>query len=86
LLEIQAQAQDKRSGSWVKVVINTIKHLRVESLILGNGEHIRGRGVETATKSVPRTRFKNAFEAVTQGDVVALEERSITPVRDKKVP
>ena len=77
-LEIQAETKDERDWAWIHVVIDTIRNLGIDAIILGDAEHVRNSTINTSAQAVITTvALEEVAEAVTQSDVVALEERSV---------
>ena len=76
-LEVQAQTKDERDGTREDVAADTTEDLRINAVILGDAEYVAHGTVDTAAHTVVAAMLEQVVEAVTQSDVVTLEERSV---------
>jgi len=77
LLEVQAQTKDERNGTGEDVATDATEYLGIDAIILGDAEHVAGSSINTATDAVVAATLEQVVEAVTQSDIVTLEEGSI---------
>ena len=76
-LEVQVQTKNERDGTWEDVATDTTEDFGINAVILGDAEHVRNSAIDTAVDAAIATALEQLVEAVTQGDVVTLEERSV---------
>jgi hypothetical protein len=69
-LEIKIQAQNSLERTWIEVVVDTTRHLGVETIIVGNGKHVLHSGIYTPAD----LGTQKVAEAVSQSDVIELQE------------
>ena len=75
--EVQVQTKLKGEGTRINTIVESAEHLRINSVILGDGEHIGGAQIDTAVHALPVAPVQEVDKAVTQRDVVTLEERCV---------
>ena len=76
-LEVQVQTNDERDGTREDVATDTTEDLGIDAFILGNAEHVADGTIDTATDTIVTAVLEQVVEAVTQSDVVTLEERGV---------
>ena len=47
-LEVEVQTKNDGERTRIEVVVETVEHLRVDAVVVGDGEHIGSRGIGAA--------------------------------------
>ena len=81
LLKVEVHTKDKRDRTRVHLVVITVVDLRIQSVVVCDGEHIRNGAIDTSCQSVPVAALEQVGERVAECDVVALQERGVVFLR-----
>ena len=52
--EVQTQTEDERNGTGEDIATDTAKDLGIDTIILGDAEHVAHRAVDTAANAIVR--------------------------------
>jgi hypothetical protein len=76
-LEVKIQTKLEAYWTWVRIAIDTVAYLWVDTLILGNDEWILNSEVDTSTANLLGTSLDQCREAISQSHVATLQVRRI---------
>ena len=77
ILEVKIQTKLEAYWTWVRIAIDTVAYLWVDTLILGNDEWILNSEVDTSAANLLGTSLDQCRETVAQCHVATLQVRSI---------
>lgn len=77
MLEVEVKTKNEGDWTWIDVIVNSTEHLWIDAVILRDAEHVGSGCINTSAETAPVSCTEEVGKAVSQSDIVTLQEGSV---------